>query len=964
MEDLNGEFTDNSVPGIAKMDSSWMTTFWEVFCDAIIEMDAHHIITNVLRKTDSTFDMADIIGRSFLDIAVDKDREFAAKELELLKTTDAPYRRFTFLSKIGRYYRWTLAPLRSNGVFTGIHGMGVDATEQSLKEITLNWQRAIIEGSSDFISIAGMDGHVLYTNPGAYRMTGYDSSLPALPLERIFNPEHLEAVRGEGLEKALLDGYWTGLSELVCTDGTKIPIEHNMFSVRNEQDETILIATIIRNITEFVEHEKTMKSEQRRTELLASIAMSFSLSDDYDATINEALASIGSYMGVNAMYIYRDIPEQSRFVCDYLWLSDPSFDVPMLRERQYHDAETNTLDPEYTMLQNVQIFVSDNISELDDDSFTEARGAGIKSLVYLPVHVDDKFWGFIGLVMYTAARTWSEGDIQFLKTVCGILSTSLEKRLMSQRWQAAQSDLQAVVRNYPGIIWSLNSSRCFTLYDGAFLGVSGEKASDMVGRNMHEYAGKHPGLLHPSMLEMVEKTFMGEPQDWMMELKHAVFRCNTMPIQDAQGNITGVVGASVDVTGMIQMQKDLEEARVAAEAANVAKSEFLSRMSHEIRTPMNAIIGMTQIAQGSADEERIRNCLGKIAGASRHLLALINDVLDISKIEANKLELQNDLFDLGRCFENIRSIIAVKIEEKKLKFELRLDESLPPCVEGDELRFTQIIINLLGNAIKFTPENGMVTLEAGQRGREGGECVIEVCVRDSGIGITPEHQEKLFMPFEQADGSITREYGGSGLGLAICKYIVTLMGGSIRVESAPGKGSMFAFTVRMRIGDGEAYRKLSMSKSHPQTNTDKGAALVGVDDLSRFTVLLVEDVEINREIVYTILEHTHINMEHAENGAQAVEMFAANPDKYDLILMDMQMPVMDGLEATRRIRAMDNDASKRVAIVAMTANVFREDVDKCIAAGMNDHLMKPIDSNLLHEKLIHYLFMSGYLRRR
>jgi len=438
-----------------------------------------------------------------------------------------------------------------------------------------------------------------------------------------------------------------------------------------------------------------------------------------------------------------------------------------------------------------------------------------------------------------------------------------------------------------------------------------------------------------------------------------VFRCNTMPILGAQGSITGVVGASVDVTGMIQMQNDLQEARKAAEAANVAKSEFLSRMSHEIRTPMNAIIGMTKIAQNSGDEERIRNCLGKIDNASKHLLALINDILDISKIEANKVELHNEIFDLRMCLNNIRSMIAVRVEEKRQTFDLRFSEALPQYLVGDELRFTQIIINLLGNAIKFTPEMGSISMDVREKERGNGNCVLEAHVKDSGVGITPEQQRKLFRPFEQGDGSITREYGGTGLGLAICKYMVELMEGRIWVESEKDKGSIFAFTVRMRIGDEAAYEQIGTAKG--AVNADIAAArrrkasVAGVADLSMFTILLVEDVDINREIVCTVLEDTHINIECAENGAKAVEMFAVSPGKYDLILMDMQMPVMDGMEATRRIRAMNFDRARDVTIVAMTANVFKEDVEKCLEAGMNDHIAKPIDSDLLLEKIDRYL---------
>ena len=876
MKETEYGLIEEKAPGADNIDRMWMTTFWEAFSDLVIETDARYNITNLLRKTDSTFTMTDVIGKSFLDISVEKDKEFVKSELDLLRTTDVPYRRFTFLSKLGRYYRMTLVATKKDGEFMGLRGISVDVTRLSLNEITINWQRAIIEGSNDFICIADVDGRELYINPGAYRMSGYDPISDILSPERIFTPGHLEVIRGEGMERATESGFWTGLGELVCADGTLIPIEHNMFSVRNEQDETMFIATIIRDITDFVEHEKRMQSEQRRTELLASVAMSLSLSEDFDATINEALTSISNYMGIDAMYIYRDDTKQRCFICDYQGAAGAPFGPPTGAVISYIVPDTGECTPEYNLLQHVPIFVSNDLSALDDNLFATARRVGVKSMVCLPIHVDNQFWGFIGLSMYATSRIWTDRDIEFLNTICSILSTSLAKRLMSQRWLAAQ-----------------------------------------------------------------------------------------------------------------------EEARIAAEAANIAKSEFLSRMSHEIRTPMNAIIGMTQIAQSSGDEARTRNCLEKIDNASKHLLALINDILDISKIEANKLELQNERFDLEKCIEDIRSIIAVKVEEKKQSFKLNFSGSLPKYLIGDELRLTQVIINLLGNAVKFTPEKGSISLDVGERERTGRECVLEVRVEDSGIGITPEQQHKLFTPFEQADGSITREYGGSGLGLAICKYIVGLMDGSIWAESVPGEGSIFAFTARMHIGD-DANDVQADAKNGSEIGAGTGAAngaeagvgtgaeagvgtgavtgakagvgtgqmysghdadleSSGAEDLRAFTMLLVEDLEINREIVFALLEDTGISIEHAENGVQAVEMFTAAPEKYDIILMDMQMPVMDGIEATRRIRAVVSDRARDVTIVAMTANVFREDVEKCKEAGMNDHIAKPIDSELLHNKLGEYL---------
>jgi len=548
---------------------------------------------------------------------------------------------------------------------------------------------------------------------------------------------------------------------------------------------------------------------------------------------------------------------------------------------------------------------------------------------------------------YKATFTAVRKDGAFLG-LRGIVADETEHRLhdigREKKLRDAQTNISAVVANYPGIIWSLDSEKRFTMYDGAFIGDKEEIIKSIIGKNIYECAAERPDIVPESMVENVESAFEGDQLVWVMEFRGAVFRCSSIPIKDDNGDVAGVICAAADVSNVMRMQIELEDARIASEAANIAKSEFLSRMSHEIRTPMNAIIGMTNIAKSTDDNQRIKDCLTKIENASRHLLALINDILDISKIEANMHELHNKSFDLKNCVNNIRSMMTVKMEEKNQIFNLYLDDSLPERVIGDELKLKQVILNLMSNAIKFTPETGAITMSVIERERRGDECVIEICVRDSGIGITPDNLSKVFSPFEQGDGSITREYGGTGLGLAICKNIIELMGGKIWVESVIGEGSVFCFTVSVQIDSDYVPEALLPGDRIPESF-----------DLNNYNILLAEDVEINKEIVCALLEETRVNIDHAENGAIAVEMFLNSPDKYDMILMDLQMPVMDGLKATRTIRSMNSDRAKNVPVIAMTANAFTEDVERCLAVGMNDHISKPIDGELLLGKLYGYL---------
>jgi signal transduction histidine kinase/DNA-binding response OmpR family regulator len=526
-----------------------------------------------------------------------------------------------------------------------------------------------------------------------------------------------------------------------------------------------------------------------------------------------------------------------------------------------------------------------------------------------------------------------------------------------------------------------------------------------------------------------------------------------------------------------EQNASLAELTEIAEEASQAKGSFLANMSHEMRTPMNAIIGMTTIAKTSKDLERKDYCLQKIEDASTHLLGVINDILDMSKIEANKFDLSPERFHFEKMLQKVATVVNFRAEEKNLRFTVHIDRNIPPELIGDDQRIAQVITNLLSNAVKFTPPEGNIRVEAKIIGEENGLCVIQIDVTDTGIGISKEQQSKLFTSFQQAESGTSRKFGGTGLGLAISKQIVEMMGGRIWIDSEPGKGSTFTFIIKVeRPAEGRSRlleenvnwknirllavdddrdvrvcfeemargldlacdtaeggeRALAMIERNgpydiyfldwkmpgmdgmelarriragskgkfvvtmisatewalietearesgvdkfipkpifPSTIVDCINECLGMQDRSApeddqtgetghfegKRLLLAEDVEINQEIVLSLLEPTLLAIDCAKNGAEAVRLFGEAPEKYDMIFMDVQLPEMDGYEATRRIRALDAARAQEIPIVAMTANVFREDIEKCLAAGMNDHIGKPIDIKELLSALSKYL---------
>ena len=396
-----------------------------------------------------------------------------------------------------------------------------------------------------------------------------------------------------------------------------------------------------------------------------------------------------------------------------------------------------------------------------------------------------------------------------------------------------------------------------------------------------------------------------------------------------------------DVTTLVRAKDD-------ALSASRAKSEFLSRMSHEIRTPMNAIIGMSQIAQGSDDLWKIRSCLDKIESSSTHLLGIINDILDLSKIEAGKLALDLEEFSLTDDAHFVVSMMQSRAKEKDIMLRLEVEVE-HDVIRTDSLRLNQILLNLLSNAVKFSGNGTTVDIAVREiaTARSGGRSTFRLSVLDRGIGMDERQVQRIFLPFEQAEASISRKYGGTGLGLPISKNIVEMLGGEFFIHSKPGAGSEFAFTIVAQAWTKDE-RPLP-NKSERKIAEDGEPRTC---DFSGKRALVVDDIEINREIILELLAETGLEMTCAEDGKAAVELFSASPEgHYDVILMDMRMPVMDGVAATRAIRALDRADARSVRIVAMTANVMREDVEQALAAGMNAHIGKPIDLDRLLEVL-------------
>jgi len=569
---------------------------------------------------------------------------------------------------------------------------------------------------------------------------------------------------------------------------------------------------------------------------------------------------------------------------------------------------------------------------------------GITAMLDVPIRRQGTMVGVVCCEHIGPTRRWTVEEVAFCTSIAAVASLAFdaeERRRLQEETLRSNRFLDSVIENLPIMVFVKDAERLsFVRWN--------KHAEDLVGLSRHEVVGKTDYDFFPEQeaqgfvakdREVLDGGILRDVPEERIETRgngSRILHTRKVPILNQAGRPEYLLGISEDITERKRAEADLRRAKEAAEAASVAKSQFLANMSHEIRTPLNGVLGMAELLQSTPLNDRQRHLTNTLYRSGRTLLDMINDVLDFSKMEAGKLRLESIPLSLPAIVQDVLTLCTTGAQTKNLRLVSTIDPRIPSVLRGDPVRLRQVLLNLVSNAVKFTPQ-GTVSLSADLLAEGGDLVVLRIRVTDSGIGIPPEAQGKIFNAFDQADGSTTRQYGGTGLGLAIVRELVTLMEGEVGVDSRPGQGATFWATMRFRKADS----RTELGDSRPVGHVPAPGHLTEIT-APEARILLAEDNPVNVEVASAMLEALGHQVEAVSNGAEAVAAAAAGT--FDLILMDCQMPVMDGLEATRRIRSScktQRGRDRPIPVVALTAHAMKGDREQCERAGMDDYVTKP-----------------------
>ncbi|MET3833699.1 PAS domain S-box-containing protein [Paenibacillus sp. DS2363] len=863
--------------------SSYQSLFFN-HPDAIYVMDIHgnYIDANPSVERISGYTLDDLIRMNQSEICPpdsENSRKQYIKEVLAGRSVSNP---ITFYHKDGslKQAEITYVPITEGKEVVGIYGIAKDVTDilevqRELKEAQEKYQ-VLADHAQDLITTCAMDGELLYVSPSVYTLLGYK------PEEVIGKSFKDYCYSGDYPDPMDLSKIGNGCKMRVLhKKGHYIWMETLAKPVAGERGKSVQIVSISRDITQHKDAERRLRESRQRYRSLF----------EHNPAAVYSLNLEGKYSAVNSKLVQMlDIPRNKLIGQSFLSNLDKCevqygkhyFDMVKQGEPQYYETRV-----------------------------VNSSGRKIEvSVTNVPIIVDKEMVG-----------------------VYGIVSDITERKEYTERIQELSKQHELILNTVTEGIFGLDADGITMFMNPAAASMFGYEAKEFIGRNSHPIIhhtradGSHlPQEECPIHMTVLDGQIRSIKEDvfWRKDGSSFLVQYQVTPIIE-QGQIQGAVVVFNDVTG----EREIVRAKETAELAAQAKSEFLSMVSHEIRTPMNGIVGMTELLIGTDLSEEQREYAEIIRDSGDALLNILNDILDFSKLESGKMALAYEPFALRKMLEQVAELFKPRADEKHLEIRYRLNPSIPEFMVGDAIRIRQILVNLVGNALKFTDQGSIEVAVDIIKGRKPEDSVLDFAVQDTGIGIPADKLDQLFQSFSQLHPVINRKYGGTGLGLVISKRLVEIMGGSISVESIEGEGSTFRFAVPAASVDASAEQTASQFHHDRTRQSDKVA----------MRILVAEDHPVNRKILREYLEKLGYHADVCTNGVEAIDAISQNA--YDIVLMDIHMPVMDGLKATDLLRRLIPQ-DRIPPIIAVTGNAKREDKEACLEMGMRDFISKPV----------------------
>ena len=796
---------------------------------------------------------------------------------------------------------------------------------------------SLIESMNDLVFVLDKDLRIIdYHNPFGQRLHVPPSVFMNKRYDEIGMPEHVTDVLRDTVMECLRTGQLAKAEYMLENDGQEYWSDLHTTLLKNQNGEVNGVTCVIRDISERVNAEKSLKNHLKLQEILLKIStvyINMGL-DKVEDMINDSLREMAEFVSADRAYVFSY--DFTNYTCSttHEWVRegisaemDNQQDIPLDYVPDWVQAHEK----------GEEYYVPD-IFQMTDSGPYSLRGIlepqSIKSILTLPMLFNGKLYGFVGFDFCHEFHKYSEAEKNLLKVFAQMLMNVFERK-------SAEMMLTLQEQRYRNMISNINLGLIERDLNNNIVFVN-QHFCDMIGYSYDELVGKDATIIMSTdeTKEMfrekmkLRKLGISDTYQVMTHKKNGDelwWIVSGSPLFNDKNELKGATGVFFDFTKQKKLELELEKARITAETASKAKETFLANMSHEIRTPLNVITGMIRELSKENLNDRQMSYIRYSESAASHLLTIINDILDISKISEGELVLDNKEFNLKTAINDVKSMFVSRAEKKQLKFNVTVQEEICPNVIGDAVRLRQVLINLLANSIKFT-ESGYINLSVSLRAKDDKKQSLLFEVEDSGIGMSDEYMKKLFNKFSQEQDDATRPYEGTGLGISITKELVHLMGGDIKVISIKGEGTTFSFEVTMPYVDSAVYIKKEIGSYAKCFN--------GVN------ILLVEDNELNRFIACQSLKYTGALITEAENGLEAI--MELKRKRFDIVIMDVQMPEMDGVAATQCIR---NELKVKTPILAMTANMFKEDIDLYLSVGMNDYVIKPYDEIDLFDKI-------------